>query len=91
MQGKIKILESDNQTVAKEKKVFENVTIHFAGLAKHRITVETKTKKTDYIFTIDDTVVEADSLAFEGELHQAGHHKVTSYVWLRFYPVLKKF
>ena len=91
MQGKIKILESDNQSVAKEKKVFEDATIHFAGLAKHRVTVKTKTKQTDYIFTIDDTVVEADSLAFEGELHQAGHQKVTSYVWLRFYPVLKKF
>ena len=90
MQGKIKILESDNQSVVKEKKVFEDVTIHFAGLAKHRVTVKTKTKETDYIFMIDDTVVEADSLAFEGELHQAGH-KDKAYVWLRFHPVLKKF
>tara|TARA_R100001082_G_C4312442_1_gene137368 strand:+ start:291 stop:563 length:273 start_codon:yes stop_codon:yes gene_type:complete len=90
MQGKIKILESDNQTVVKEKKVFENATIHFAGLSTHTITVETKTKKTEYIFMIDDVVVEADSLAFEGELHQAGH-KVKSYVWLRFNPVLKNF
>lgn len=90
MQGKIKIIESDNQTVVKEKKVFEDVTIHFAGLSTHRITVETKTKKTDYIFVIDDTVVEGDSLAFEGEFNQAGH-KEKSYVWLRFDPVLKKF
>lgn len=94
MQGKIKILESDNQSVVREKKVFEDVTIHFAGLAKHRLTVKTKTKQIDYqidyIFMIDDTVVEADSLAFEGELHQAGH-KEKAYVWLRFHPVLKKF
>ena len=48
MQGKIKILESDNQSVVKEKKVFEDANIHFAGLAKHRITVKTKTK----LFTI---------------------------------------
>ena len=90
MQGKIKILESDNQSVVREKKVFEDVTIHFAGLAKHRLTVKTKTKETDYILMIDDTVVEADSLAFEGEFHQAGQ-KATAYVWLRFHPVLKKF
>jgi len=90
MQGKIKILESDNQSVVKEKKVFEDVTIHFAGLAKHRVTVKTKTKQTDYIFMIDDTVVEAESLGFEGEIHQAGH-KERAYVWLRFSPFLKKF
>ena len=89
MQGKIKILESDNQSVVREKKVFEDVTIHFAGLAKHRISIKTKTKEIDYIFMIDDTVVEADSLAFEGEIHQAGQ-KATAYVWLRFYPVLLK-
>ena len=41
------------------------------------------------IFMIDDTVIEADSLAFEGEIHQAGQ-KATAYVWLRFYPVLLK-
>ena len=89
MQGKIKILESDNQSVAKEKKVFEDANIHFAGLAKHRISIKTKTKEIDYIFMIDDAVVEADSLAFEGEIHQAGQ-KETAYVWLRFYPVLLK-
>ena len=72
MQGKIKILESDNQSVLKEKKVFEDANIHFAGLAKHRISIKTKTKEIDYIFMIDDTVIEADSLAFEGEIHQAG-------------------
>ena len=90
MQGKIKILESDNQSVVKEKKVFEDANIHFAGLAKHRISIKTKTKEIDYIFMIDDTVVEAESLGFEGELHQAGH-KEKAYVWLRFHPVLKKF
>ena len=89
MQGKIKILESDNQSVLKEKKVFEDANIHIAGLAKHRISIKTKTKEIDYIFMIDDTVIEADSLAFEGEIHQAGQ-KATAYVWLRFYPVLLK-
>ena len=89
MQGKIKILESDNQSVLKEKKVFEDANIHFAGLAKHRISIKKKTKEIDYIFMIDDTVIEADSLAFEGEIHQAGQ-KATAYVWLRFYPVLLK-
>ena len=89
MQGKIKILESDNQSVLKEKKVFEDANIHFAGLAKHRISIKTKTKEIDYIFMIDDTVIEAASLAFEGEIHQAGQ-KATAYVWLRFYPVLLK-
>ena len=89
MQGKIKILESDNQSVLKEKKVFEDANIHFAGLAKHMISIKTKTKEIDYIFMIDDTVIEADSLAFEGEIHQAGQ-KATAYVWLRFYPVLLK-
>ena len=39
---------------------------------------------------IDDTVVEAESLGFEGEIHQAGH-KEKAYVWLRFSPFLKKF
>ena len=40
MQGKLKVLESDNADVLKEKKVFENVNIHFSGLNTHRITTE---------------------------------------------------
>tara|TARA_B100000519_G_scaffold117731_1_gene101610 strand:+ start:532 stop:807 length:276 start_codon:yes stop_codon:yes gene_type:complete len=89
MQGKIKILESDNQSVVKDKRVFEDANIHFAGLNTHRVSVKTKTKETDYIFMIDDTIVEADSFSFEGEIHQAGH-KAKAYVWIRFYPVLLK-
>ena len=88
MQGRIKILESDNSEVLKEKKVFENANIHFSGLNTHRITQEGENKK-DYIFHIDFTTVEAESLAFEGELHEAGE-TATSYVTFRFTPLLLK-
>ena len=50
MQGKLKVLESDNADVLKEKKVFENVNIHFSGLNTHRITTEGTKYKKDYIF-----------------------------------------
>ena len=88
MQGKLKVLESDNADVLKEKKVFENANIHFSGLNTHRITQEGKHKK-DYIFVIDLTTVEADSLALEGELHEAGQTSM-AYVTLRFSPFLLK-
>tara|TARA_B100000287_G_scaffold181375_1_gene171486 strand:- start:355 stop:627 length:273 start_codon:yes stop_codon:yes gene_type:complete len=89
MQGKIKILESDNLDVLKEKKVFENANIHFCGLNTHRITTEGTKYEKDYIFHIEYTTVEAESLAFEGELHEAGQ-TATSYVTLRFTPFLLK-
>ena len=88
MQGKIKIIESDNSNVIKEKKVFENANIHFSGLNTHRVTVEGEKEK-DYIFTIDFTNVEAESLLFEGELHKAGETE-TAYIMFRFTPFLLK-
>ena len=88
MQGKIKIIESDNSNVIKEKKVFRNANIHFSGLNTHRITIEGKKEK-DYIFTIDFTTVEAESLTFEGEFHEAGTTE-TSYITFRFTPFLLK-
>ncbi len=91
MQGKIKIIESDNSNVIKENKVFRNANIHFSGLNTHRITIEGIQRKNDkdYIFTIDFTTVEAESLTFEGEFHEAGTTE-TSYITFRFTPFLLK-
>tara|TARA_R100000742_G_C4268808_1_gene87220 strand:- start:1072 stop:1350 length:279 start_codon:yes stop_codon:yes gene_type:complete len=91
MQGKISILESDNEEVIKEKKVFRNANIHFSGLNTHRITIEgiQRNNDKDYIFVIDFTTIEAETLTLEGELHEAGE-KNSSYVSLRFTPFLLK-
>ena len=90
MQGKLKVLESDNADVLKEKKVFENVNIHFSGLNTHRITTEGTKYKKDYIFVIEFATVEASSLAFEGEIHRAGESASKAYVTVRFTPLLLK-
>ena len=88
MQGKIKIIESDNSNVIKEKKVFKNANIHFSGLNTHTISEEGKDKK-DYIFTLDFTNVEAESLLLEGEIHIAGETDA-AYITFRFTPFLLK-
>jgi len=95
MQGKIKILESDNEEVVKSKKVFEDANIHFSGLNTHRLTIKAKTE-IEYTFEIELATVEANSLLFDGELCSPNHKDTeeqseTSYVSLRFTPFLKKF
>lgn len=95
MQGKIKILESDNEEVVKSKKVFEDVNIHFSALNTHRLTIKAKTE-IEYTFEIEFVTVEANSLLFDGELRNPNYEDTkeqseTSYISLRFTPFLKKF
>jgi len=81
MQGKIRILESDNEELVKEKKLFNDANIHFSGHNSHIITH----KKENYHLQIDFITVEAESLQFEGELKLLNEEK-SSNVVLRFTP-----
>jgi len=90
MQGKIKIIESDNKDLIKEGKVLEDTNIHFSGINTHILTDNNKNKKEEYIFQIDFVTVEAESFLFDGELRVAGTEKPVSNVELRFTPFFKK-
>jgi len=95
MQGKIKILESDNEGVVKSKRVFDDVNIHFSGSNTHRLTIKSK-RETEYTFEIDFVTIEANSLLLDGELSNSDYaytkeQSDVSYISLRFTPFLKKF
>jgi hypothetical protein len=66
MIGKLKILSLSKEIKGlKEKKVYQDVNIHFRDLNSHTMTLK---NKKEYILNIVETSIEAESLLIEGDV-----------------------
>ena len=94
MNGKLKVLSlSQDIKGLKEKKVYDDVVIHFRDLTNHTITLKNDKK---FVLTIEAMSIEANSLLFEGDVYEehlytgevAKDKKPLTVTELRFYPNL---
>ena len=89
MTGKLKLLSlSKDIEGLKEKKVYQDVNIHFRDLYAHTLTLK---NKKEYILEITATSIEADSLMIEGDVWISGEEewRAGTIFEFRFWPFCK--
>ncbi len=73
MTGKLKVLSLSKEIEGlKEKKVYQDVNIHFRDLSNHTMTLK---NKKEYILNITATSIEAKSLLIEGDVWTNGEEE----------------
>ena len=89
MTGKLKVLSLSKEIEGlKEKKVYQDVNIHFRDLYAHTLTLK---NKKEYILEITTTSIEAQSLLIEGDIWANGEEgwRAGTIFEFRFYPTAK--
>ena len=89
MTGKLKVLSLSKEIEGlKEKKVYQDVNIHFRDLRYHTMTLG---NKKEYILEITATSIEADSLMIEGDVWTSGEEewRAGTIFEFRFHPTGK--
>jgi len=88
MQGKVKILESDDGNILREGATYKDAHIHFSGLNTHIINLNSQK---EFGAEIDFITIEAESLLFDAMFTPTGSSKEEKvYASFRFWPHLKK-
>tara|TARA_R100000315_G_scaffold59415_1_gene35186 strand:+ start:396 stop:680 length:285 start_codon:yes stop_codon:yes gene_type:complete len=73
MTGKLKVLSLSKEIEGlKEKKVYQDVNIHFRDLHTHTLTLN---DKKEYVLEITATTIEAESLQIEGDVWTNGEEE----------------
>tara|TARA_Y100001963_G_scaffold122661_1_gene172117 strand:- start:3707 stop:3976 length:270 start_codon:yes stop_codon:yes gene_type:complete len=89
MTGKLKVLSlSKDIEGLKEKKVYQDVNIHFRDLHTHTLTLK---NKKEYVLEITATSIEAESLMVEGDVWTNGEEewRAGTVFEFRFTPTTK--
>tara|TARA_B100000287_G_scaffold27354_1_gene26023 strand:+ start:1682 stop:1951 length:270 start_codon:yes stop_codon:yes gene_type:complete len=89
MTGKLKVLSlSKDIEGLKEKKVYQDVNIHFRDLYAHTLTLK---NKKEYVLEITATSIEAESLMIEGDVWVNGEEewRAGTVFEFRFTPTIK--
>ena len=89
MIGKLKILSlSKDIEGLKEKKVYQDVNIHFRDSHSHTLTLK---NKKEYVLEIAATSIEAESLMIEGDVWANGEEqwRAGTIFEFRFTPTIK--
>ena len=89
MTGKLKVLSlSKDIEGLKEKKVYQDVNIHFRDLHNHTLTLK---NKKEYVLEITATSIEAESLMIEGDVWTNGEEewRAGTVFEFRFTPTIK--
>ena len=89
MIGKLKVLSLSKEIEGlKEKKVYQDVNIHFRDLYAHTLTLK---NKKEYILEITATSIEAESLLIEGDVWANGEEqwRAGTIFEFRFTPTIK--
>ena len=89
MTGKLKVLSlSKDIEGLKEKKVYQDVNIHFRDLYAHTLTLK---NKKEYVLEITATSIEAESLLIEGDVWANGEEgwRAGTIFEFRFCPTVK--
>ena len=89
MTGKVKVLSlSKDIEGLKEKKVYQDVNIHFRDLHNHTLTLK---NKKEYVLEITATSIEAESLMIEGDVWTNGEEewRAGTVFEFRFTPTIK--
>lgn len=89
MTGKLKVLSlSKDIEGLKEKKVYQDVNIHFRDLYAHTLTLK---NKKEYVLEITATSIEAESLLIEGDVWANGEEgwRAGTVFEFRFTPTIK--
>ena len=73
MTGKLKVLSLSKEVEGlKEKKVYQDVNIHFRDSHTHTLTLK---NKKEYVLEITATSIEAESLLIEGDIWTNGEEQ----------------
>ena len=89
MTGKLKVLSlSKDIEGLKEKKVYQDVNIHFRDSHSHTLTLK---NKKEYVLEITATSIEAESLMIEGDVWANGEEewRAGTVFEFRFTPTIK--
>ncbi len=86
MQGKLKVIESDDENLLREGAFFKDAHIHFSGHNTHSVSLN---YKQEFGAEIESITVEAESLLFDALFHPIGKEDKV-YASFRFWPDLKK-
>ena len=95
MIGKLKVLSLSKEIEGlKEKKVYQDVNIHFRDSHTHTLTLKSHAKrrnKKEYVLEIAATSIEAESLMIEGDIWTNGEEewRAGTIFEFRFYPTAK--
>ena len=89
MTGKLKVLSLSKEIEGlKEKKVYQDVNIHFRDSHSHTLTLK---NKKEYVLEIAATSIEAESLLIEGDIWTDGQEqwRAGTIFEFRFWPFCK--
>ena len=95
MTGKLKVLSLSKEIEGlKEKKVYQDVNIHFRDSHTHTLTLKShaiRRDKKEYVLEIAATSIEAESLLIEGDIWADGEEqwRAGTIFEFRFYPTAK--
>ena len=95
MTGKLKVLSLSKKIEGlKEKKVYQDVNIHFRDSHTHTLTLKRhaiRRDKKEYVLEITATSIEADSLMIEGDVWANGEEewRAGTIFEFRFHPTAK--
>ena len=95
MTGKLKVLSLSKEIEGlKEKKVYQDVNIHFRDSHTHTLTLKShaiRRDKKEYVLEITATSIEADSLMIEGDVWTDGEEewRAGTIFEFRFWPFCK--
>ena len=95
MIGKLKVLSLSKEIEGlKEKKVYQDVNIHFRDSHTHTLTLKShaiRRDKKEYVLEITATSIEAESLLIEGDIWADGEEqwRAGTIFEFRFYPTAK--
>ena len=95
MIGKLKILSLSKEVEGlKEKKVYQDVNIHFRDSHTHTLTLKShaiRRNKKEYVLEIAATSIEAESLLIEGDIWTDGQEqwRAGTIFEFRFWPFCK--
>jgi len=95
MTGKLKVLSLSKEIEGlKEKKVYQDVNIHFRDSHTHTLTLKShaiRRDKKEYVLEIAATSIEAESLMIEGDVWTSGEEqwRAGTIFEFRFYPTAK--
>ena len=95
MTGKLKVLSLSKEIEGlKEKKVYQDVNIHFRDSHTHTLTLKShaiRRDKKEYVLEITATSIEAESLLIEGDIWADGEEqwRAGTIFEFRFYPTAK--
>ena len=86
MQGKVKIVESDDENLLREGATYKDAHIHFSGHNTHLVNLNSKK---EFGAEIEFITIEAESLLFDAMFSPIGKEDKV-YASFRFWPYLKK-